>query len=141
VTKSKIRAYFFALLLLAAGVVYVGRSGFHLPGGSDDSHTLVLSASWKLAGPAPYAYADINIEWAVGAKHDSDSLRVDNTNPKVWNHTEHNYHGEYSWIRIVSRNAKVVSCGINFSGAWVVMPQDKPFSAYCYFPLHSGPRK
>jgi hypothetical protein len=77
----------------------------------------------------------------VGTKHDTDSLRVDNTNPKVWNHTEHNYQGEYSWIRIVSRNAKVVSCGINFSGAWVVMPQDKPFSAYCYFPLHSGPRK
>jgi hypothetical protein len=51
VTKSKIRAYFFALLLLAAGVVYVGRSGFHLPGGSDDSHTLVLSASWKLTSP------------------------------------------------------------------------------------------
>jgi hypothetical protein len=139
VTKSKIRAYFFALLLLAAGVVYVGRSGFHLPGGSDDSHTLVLSASWKLTSPV--AYADIDIEWAVGTKHDTDSLRVDNTNPKVWNHTEHNYQGEYSWIRIVSRGAKVVSCGINFSGAWVVMPQDKPFSAYCYFPLHSGPRK
>jgi hypothetical protein len=124
VTKLRVRFYLFVLLLLAgAGAYYFGAGG-----GPDfpfldrgKGHHLVLNGGWKLT--SPLAQADISIEWAVGGKHHLETIHVTNQDVKVYNHYEDDYHDEFAWITVVSSSAKVVSCGINRDGDWVVTPQ------------------